>query len=109
MSPISSCNRTSFRLADPPPKPFGICRQAKTGPLVSYLQREYKDLESGAAGEDKVKATSDYIPFVAPAKSAQELRQQNLENLHVFLQNKALHAVCAAPLFRLICGQRNPC
>ncbi|ETS60707.1 hypothetical protein PaG_04610 [Moesziomyces aphidis] len=67
-------------------------RSAKTGPLVSYLQREYKDLESGAAGEDKVKATSDYIPFVAPAKSAPELRQQNLENLHVFLQNKALHA-----------------
>ncbi|KAJ1020164.1 hypothetical protein NDA16_004444 [Ustilago loliicola] len=67
-------------------------RSAKNGPLVSYLQKEYKDSESGTIADSKKAASSDYTPFNAPQKSSAELRQQNLENLHVFLQNKALHA-----------------
>lgn len=67
-------------------------RQAKTGPLVAYLQKEYADAASGTIADSK-KPSGDYAPFKAPAKSPAQLRQQNLENLHVFLQNKALHAV----------------
>ncbi|SYW81554.1 uncharacterized protein UHO2_00078 [Ustilago hordei] len=67
-------------------------RSAKNGPLVSYLQKEYKDAENGTITDSKNSASSSYTPFIAPQKSSAEFRQQNLENLHVFLQNKALHA-----------------
>ena len=67
--------------------------KAKNGPLVSYLQKEYKDAENGTITDSKNSASSSYTPFIAPQKSSAEFRQQNLENLHVFLQNKALHAV----------------
>ena len=67
--------------------------KAKNGPLVSYLQKEYKDAENGAITDSKNSASSSYTPFIAPQKSSAEFRQQNLENLHVFLQSKALHAV----------------
>ncbi|SPO25231.1 related to FMC1 - mitochondrial matrix protein, required for assembly of F1F0 ATP synthase [Ustilago trichophora] len=66
-------------------------RSAKTGPLVTYLKKAYSDAESGTLSSSS-KPAGDYTPFIAPAKTPEELRQQNLENLHVFLQNKALHA-----------------
>lgn len=66
---------------------------AKNGPLVTYLQKEYKDAESDTLTEsNKPASANDYTPFIAPAKTPAQLRQQTLENLHVFLQNKALHA-----------------
>ncbi|CCF51634.1 hypothetical protein NDA11_000200 [Ustilago hordei] len=54
--------------------------------------KEYKDAENGTITDSKNSASSSYTPFIAPQKSSAEFRQQNLENLHVFLQNKALHA-----------------
>ncbi|SPO32098.1 related to FMC1 - mitochondrial matrix protein, required for assembly of F1F0 ATP synthase [Ustilago trichophora] len=66
-------------------------RSAKTGPLVTYLQKAYSDAEGGTLSSSS-KPAGDYAPFIAPAKTPEQLRQQNLENLHVFLQNKALHA-----------------
>lgn len=59
---------------------------------MTYLQKEYKDAGSGRITDSKTQVSSDYTPFIAPQKTSAELRQQNLENLHVFLQNKALHA-----------------
>ncbi|SJX65935.1 related to FMC1-mitochondrial matrix protein, required for assembly of F1F0 ATP synthase [Sporisorium reilianum f. sp. reilianum] len=68
-------------------------RSAKDGPLVAYLQKEFKDVESGAlSSPQKPASASDYTPFIAPDKTPAQLRQQTLENLNVFLQNKALHA-----------------
>ncbi|SAM64434.1 related to FMC1-mitochondrial matrix protein, required for assembly of F1F0 ATP synthase [Ustilago bromivora] len=54
--------------------------------------KEYKDAENGTITDSKNSASSSYTPFIAPQKSSAEFRQQNLENLHVFLKNKALHA-----------------
>ncbi|SPC64046.1 related to FMC1 - mitochondrial matrix protein, required for assembly of F1F0 ATP synthase [Ustilago sp. UG-2017b] len=54
--------------------------------------KEYKDAENGTITDSKNSASSSYTAFIAPQKSSAEFRQQNLENLHVFLQSKALHA-----------------
>ncbi|TKY87677.1 hypothetical protein EX895_003258 [Sporisorium graminicola] len=68
-------------------------RSAKNGPLVTYLQKEFKDAESGTLSDSHKSANStDYTPFIAPNKTPAQLRQQTLENLHTFLENKALHA-----------------
>ena len=75
------------------PSPSTGCAQAKSGPLVSYLQKEYKDAESGTIAAHPKPAGDDYTPFIPPSKSPAQLREEDLENLHVFLQNKALHAV----------------
>ncbi|KAJ9478628.1 ATP synthase assembly factor FMC1, mitochondrial [Pseudozyma hubeiensis] len=63
-------------------------RSAKTGPLVSYLQKQYQNIESADSSSSK----GDYHAFIAPSKTTAEIQQQNLENLHVFLRNKALHS-----------------
>ena len=69
-------------------------RSAKDGPLVTYLQKEYKDAANGTLSDSlKPSSSSSYHPFIAPNKTPAQLRQQNLENLHSFLQNKTLHAV----------------
>ncbi|EST05725.1 hypothetical protein PSEUBRA_004737 [Kalmanozyma brasiliensis GHG001] len=65
---------------------------AKDGPLVAYLQKEYKDAERGTLTDSTKPGSDDYAPFVAPKKSPAQLRKQTLENLHIFLQNKTLHA-----------------
>ncbi|SNX83685.1 related to FMC1 - mitochondrial matrix protein, required for assembly of F1F0 ATP synthase [Melanopsichium pennsylvanicum] len=66
-------------------------RSVKTGPLASYLQKEFKDVATGIVSSSP-KSTSDYTPFIPPNKTTEQMRQQNLENLHIFLTNKALHA-----------------
>lgn len=64
---------------------------------MSYLQKEFTDAASGTITESK-KLSGEYAPFIAPNKTTAELRQQTLEDLQVFLTNKALHAVSRAIL-----------
>lgn len=63
--------------------------QAETGPLVSFLQAEYSD-------ESKASTAGQKQPFGGNTKSPEELRAQTLENLEIFLANKAIYAVSVA-------------